>query len=120
MVVEIVGQQLRIRRHNPDDFLPGSFGTQDLGDDGRLQRVAARLKSNGKYETQAWRLNLSKYRSTKEVEEELKRLLFKEDITKNEYDKAVHLLRGKLRSIINDTGRSTEERERAIKELHEL
>jgi hypothetical protein len=48
-------------RH-PSRFVPTSFRTQDVGRRGRLQRVAGKLKANGRRATQAWRLNLSDYR----------------------------------------------------------
>lgn len=57
MPVELVGQQLRIRVKSPKGG--HTFRTQAMGKIGRLQRVAAIY--NGKWETQAWRLNLRDY-----------------------------------------------------------
>jgi len=71
MVVEIKGQQLRIREKSPKKFI--SFATQDVGSKGRLQRVAGYNKKLG-WQTQAWRLNLNDYRNVDEVIAQIKKL----------------------------------------------
>jgi len=58
MVVDFVGQQVRIREHSPSIY--SKLRTQELGRQGRLQRIAGYSKSRG-WETQAWRLNLEGY-----------------------------------------------------------
>ena len=57
MVVEIKGQQLRIRIRTTKGVK--MFRTHDVGKLGRLHRIAALYRSGWK--TQSWRLNLSHY-----------------------------------------------------------
>jgi len=71
MPTEIVGQQLRIRMHDPKNFL--KFRTQDVGEVGKLQRVAGYSKKTG-WVTQSWRLNLLDYKNVNEVIKEIKKL----------------------------------------------
>lgn len=70
MVVELKGQQIRIREHSPTKYF--KFRTQDLGMQGKLQRIAG--YNNGRWETQAWRLNLSDYDTYLEVEKDIAQL----------------------------------------------
>lgn len=58
MVVEIKGQQLRIRVRDPKLFL--KFRTQDVGKKGGLMRLAGYRKGIG-WITQAWRMNLNDF-----------------------------------------------------------
>ncbi|MEM4449339.1 MAG: hypothetical protein QXQ33_00745 [Nitrososphaerota archaeon] len=67
MPVEIKGQQLRIRVKSP--IKNAIFRTHDVGRRGRLQRIA--MFHNGKWETQAWRLNLSHYQNLNDVKKDL-------------------------------------------------
>jgi hypothetical protein len=71
MVVEIKGQQLRIREKSPRKF--SDFATQDVGSKGRLQRLAGFNKKSG-WQTQAWRFNLNDYKSSNEVINQINRL----------------------------------------------
>lgn len=68
MPVEIKGQQLRIRLLSPRRF--EKFRIHDVGEKGRLQRVAGYSKKLG-WATQAWRLNLKDYKSFSEVHDEI-------------------------------------------------
>lgn len=70
MTVEIKGSQLRIRVKNPRLF--SKFRVHDVGVKGRLQRIAG--YSKGKWQTQAWRLNLNDYRSKDEIIKQIRRL----------------------------------------------
>ena len=68
MVVELKGQQVRIREHSPSKY--SEFRTQDMGESGKLQRIAGYSKRTG-WETQAWRINLSDYPSEQEALKDL-------------------------------------------------
>jgi hypothetical protein len=92
IVVEIKGQSLRIRVKNPKLFAAGSYGTQDVGETGKLQRVAARRKTTGKYETQAWRVNLADYPNKASAIQEVNNLYDGGDITASEKSKALRLV----------------------------
>jgi len=85
VTVEIKGQQLRIRMEDPKKFVKSSFRTQALGTKGRLQRVAGRIKPTGAWKTQAWRLNLSDYKSRKEVRRTLQQLYLRGLIKQPQY-----------------------------------
>lgn len=71
MVVELKGQQIRIRMKSPKKFT--AFRTHDLGRKGRLQRIAGRTHK-GKWETQAWRINLKDYENYKDVSRDISSL----------------------------------------------
>ena len=58
--VERKGQQIRIRVDAPAKFKDKPVGTQTLGRKGILQRIGMRLKRTGKWQTQSWRVNLSR------------------------------------------------------------
>jgi len=79
MVVEIKGNQIRIRILNPRRF--SKFRTQDVGSKGRLQRIAAFSKKTG-WKTQAWRLNLKDYRGLKDITRTIRRLRIKLSLKK--------------------------------------
>ena len=87
-MIEIKGQQLRIRVENPKSFIKSSFRTHDVGKRGRLQRVSGRLKSSGKWSAQSWRVNLKDYPSLGDVYEELNELSF---VANFDLDKAKRL-----------------------------
>jgi hypothetical protein len=84
MVVEIKGQQLRIRVLNPKRF--GKFRTQDVGVKGRLMRIAAFSKRTG-WKTQAYRLNLKDYRGVRDVTRQIRKLR----ISKSKKKRAIQL-----------------------------
>jgi hypothetical protein len=69
MPVEIKGQQLRIRVNNPKKY--SEILTDDVGESGKLQRIAGRLKNSNKWETQSWRLNLKDYKDSADVKEDV-------------------------------------------------
>ena len=97
--VELVGQQIRIRVADPDEFRKDSRnrGTQDVGRAGRLQRVAGRKIATGKWATQSWRLNLAHYHNFDEVERELRELRYKGRISGPEYRRALKRARTFMR-----------------------
>lgn len=68
MVVELKGQQIRIRITSPYKYK--YFETQDVGSPGKLQRIVG-ITTDGEYETQSWRLNLSDYESEESAIEDL-------------------------------------------------
>lgn len=68
MVVELKGQQIRIRVHSPSRY--SKFRLHDVGKKGRLQRVVGWCKKTG-WETQSWRINLKDYSSEKDALHEL-------------------------------------------------
>lgn len=69
MVVEIKGQQIRIREKSPSRY--SSKRTDDVGSPGKLQRISGYNPKTKKWETQAWRLNLSDYSGEKEALKDL-------------------------------------------------
>ena len=85
MVVELKGQQIRIRVRSVPKHAD-EWGTHDVGKEGRLQRVAYR-KAN-KWYTQAWRVNLRDYSSYKSAMRDIKALRLKGAISKAQYNKA--------------------------------
>ena len=74
---------------NPKLFIRSSFRTQDVGRKGRLQRIAARLKSTGEWKTQAFRINLGDYDNLSEVVDEISHMR----ISVNKKEKAISLVR---------------------------
>ena len=80
-MIEIKGQQLRIRKKNPKHFWAHSFRTQDVGEKGKLQRIGARNRKTNKWETQAWRLNLADYKNKKEADRDIELLRNKKQIS---------------------------------------
>ena len=64
---EIKGQQIRIRVKDPSKYT--KFGTQDVGKTGKLQRVAG--YKDGKWETQAFRVNLGDYSKLEDVKKDI-------------------------------------------------
>jgi len=91
MVIELKGQQIRIRVKNPRLFKPDSFRTHDVGTKGKLQRITGKMKIGNGWQTQAWRLNLGDYRTIGEFNDDLLGLLNNNEITKPEA-----MLAGKL------------------------
>lgn len=85
MPVELKGQQLRIRLINPKLF--SKFRVHDVGEKGKLQRVAGYSKKIG-WKTQAIRLNLKTYRNMDDAVNELIDLYDRGVITKKQYDRA--------------------------------
>lgn len=71
MVVEIVGNTLRIIIESPDKYT--SFRTQDIGKPGRLSRIAGYSERTG-WETQSFRLNIKYYKNKEEIIKEIKKL----------------------------------------------
>lgn len=89
MSVEIVGQQLRIRVRSPKGAT--AFGTQEVGENGRLQRVVG-YYSDG-WHTQSWRLNLSDYNSAESATRDLLGLYRTNQISKTKYDEGKKLIK---------------------------
>jgi len=85
MKFEIKGQQLRMRRISPKKCT-GTYGTQDVGKKGRLQRVAC-ITDKG-WQTQSWRANLSHYGSYAEAKKDLDKI---RDLTLKEKKEALKL-----------------------------
>lgn len=80
MVLEQIGNQMRLRVKNPDLFIEDSFRTQNVGIKGRLQRVAGRLKSSGEWETQSWRFNIKDYKSKSSLMKHIREVAMREGI----------------------------------------
>ena len=70
MVVELKGQQIRIRIKSPKQF--SKLKTDDVGDGGKLQRIAGH--NNKGWQTQAWRVNLSDYNNFEEAKKDINSL----------------------------------------------
>ena len=86
--VERKGQQIRIRVRNPKGFV--NFRTHDVGEEGRLHRIAGQTRS-GVWATQAWRINMKNYEDFNDVIEDLAMLASEDKITLVQYDKAIIL-----------------------------
>ena len=71
MPVELRGRQLRIRIKSPSSFFSGSFRTHDVGERGKLMRIAGKLKKTGKWATQSWVLQLNNYKNKEETTEDI-------------------------------------------------
>jgi hypothetical protein len=63
MKPELVGQQVRVRISEPSRF--SKFRTDDVGGQGKLQRIAG--YKEGVWYTQSWRFNLKDYASVTDV-----------------------------------------------------
>lgn len=61
MVVELVGNQIRIRIKSPSRFKKDSFVTLDVGEKGKLQKVRAIEKGKTKFSDQSYRINMDDY-----------------------------------------------------------
>lgn len=93
MTVEIKGQQLRIRRRNPRHFIPGDYVTYDPGKKGKLQVIRGIEHGKNKYITQAYRLNLSDYRTPEDALVDLEGLRIRNSITKHEFHESERLIK---------------------------
>lgn len=89
MPVEIKGQQLRVRIRNPKMF--AEFKTHDVGQTGRLQRIAGLTKS-GRWLTQAWHINLADYSTPKGAVETLRSLYEHREINHAKFNKGRYLI----------------------------
>lgn len=88
MSVELKKQQLRLRVKDLRQFK--DWSTQSF-EEGRLQRVSGK-RSNDTWDTQSWRLNLSKYEDFDDAEEELIDLYEKRKISAAQYKEGIKLL----------------------------
>lgn len=86
MVIEIKGQQLRIRVKSPNQF--SMFRTKDVGKKGRLQIIIGLNKKSKKWDTQSYRLNILDYSNKDEVIKEVKNL----QISSSHKSKAIKLI----------------------------
>lgn len=86
---ELKGQQIRIRINNPRKFT--KFRTQDVGKNGRLQRIGGYSRKTG-WLTQSWRLNLSTYSESGDALRDLDGLYGKRNITVKQWKEANHLI----------------------------
>lgn len=91
-MIELKGQQVRIRIQNPSGFT--KFGTQDIGKRGKMQRVAG--YKDGIWYTQSYRLNLSDYFSVTDVLFDARTI---KGISESDLDKIASLTRKYFRSV---------------------
>jgi len=55
--VRVSDRYIRIGLRSPEEFVPSSFRTHDIGRPGHSKRIAGILKSTGEWATQAWLIN---------------------------------------------------------------
>jgi len=60
--VHLTKRYARYRMRNPGEFIHGSFRTQDIGRLGHTKRIAGRLKSTGRWATQAILVNIKDWK----------------------------------------------------------
>jgi len=89
-MIELVGDQIRIRIVSPALCAPDSFRTQDVGSSGKLQRTACKSKTTGKYFTQAWSLNLADYSGRDDAIRELRSI---RGLSKSQISKGTSLIK---------------------------
>jgi hypothetical protein len=91
MVVEVVGQQLRIRVKSPKKFISGTYRTKVLHGN-KLQLIVGKNKETKKWGVQALHFNMTRYNELGLISY-LGRLFDKGTISKSEYKKAVPLVK---------------------------
>ena len=94
MVVELKGQQIRIRVRSPRMF--SKFRVHDVGRKGRLQRLAGYSKRTG-WMTQAWRINTRDYRTLATLKKTIRSLRISKTSKARALRLAVKVMRRRLR-----------------------
>lgn len=90
MPAEKIGNQIRIRVKDPQEF--SEFRTDDIGEKGKLQRVAG--YKDGNWYTQSYRLNLGDYDNIGQAKKDLYSI---REITQSQRSKAYKLIKKTLR-----------------------